>query len=651
MRDGRSGLQGAVPAKRVTWRAHASRRRATQLAAALGLTLALPSAAFQTWQIERVYSNADGRVQFIVLQESAGFPNQHQLSGRTLTSTQGTVVKAFTFPGDLPDSRTMNRRLLVGTQGFAALNLIAPDYVIPDGFVPTGGATLDYGGVDQVTLVSLPTDGANAVTRAGASVPNLARNYAGAAAVIPALPVTSVEYYHLGLDHYFISSLQPEIDVLDSGRIAGWARTGDSFRVFAGAQSGLGWVNPVCRFYIPPAHGNSHFFSASPAECATVLQRSATDPNFSGYVYEAPNAFYIGLPDTSSGSCPAGTVPVYRLWNQRADSNHRYTASAAIKATMLTRNYVAEGYGTDAVIMCAPAPGTATLQFLATAGAPDGALVSDALSTAVANFGGYSTATTSVNVGPRSGGGEVIAFGTARAVALQPVTWTTAGGNQTVPVQLAPALAAPLTIWVVAGPAATTNQTALTLYQTAQQIAVAERFGIDLSSVEFRDATGNASAAAWGAFTCGAGNANVAALQAALGVRPGRINVYLVGLVDGSTSRGNACSLGGGFVAIAAGSSAELLAHELGHAFALEHIDDLVTDFDEDNVMHSASVSRQSLTEGQTFRAHLRPNSAVNAVYNARPGLPTRACDRDTLTLQCPAIGKRIWADGPYSAN
>ena len=40
------------------------------------------------------------------------------------------------------------------------------------------------------------------------------------------------------------------------------------------------------------------------------------------------------------------------------------------------------------------------------------------------------------------------------------------------------------------------------------------------------------------------------------------MNVCLVGLVDGSTSRGIACVIGGGFVAIAAGSGAELLAHE-----------------------------------------------------------------------------------------
>ncbi len=109
----------------------------------------------------------------------------------------------------------------------------------------------------------------------GATVPNVATNFAGKAVSFPALPVTSVEYYNAGLDHYFISNLQPDIDALDTGRIAGWARTGQSFRVFPSQASGGAGVNPVCRFYIPPAHGNSHFFSASPAECNSIQQKIA----------------------------------------------------------------------------------------------------------------------------------------------------------------------------------------------------------------------------------------------------------------------------------------------------------------------------------------------------------------------------------------
>ncbi len=45
---------------------------------------------------------------------------------------------------------------------------------------------------------------------------------------------------------------------------------------------------------------------------------------------------------------------------------------------MLAKSYVAEGYGPNAVIMCAPLPGVATLQFVAGSGAPEGALVNDA---------------------------------------------------------------------------------------------------------------------------------------------------------------------------------------------------------------------------------------------------------------------------------
>ena len=123
-----------------------------------------------------------------------------------------------------------------------------------------------------------------------------------------------------------------------------------------------------------------------------------------------------------------------------------------------------------------------------------------------------------------------------------------------VTVPFAGLLQVPVTIWVLAGPFSSTQQTALLFWQTAQLYFTAERLGVRLDPLEVVDATTNSNAAAWSAFSCGAGNANVAALQAAIGARPGRINVYLVGLVDGSTSRGNACNLGGGFVAIAAGA-------------------------------------------------------------------------------------------------
>ncbi len=608
-------------------------------------------ASFHSFVIDQVYSNADGTVQFLVLREAQGSNGENLWSGHTLNSTHAGVVKSLTFPSNLPNTATAAKRVLIGTQGLAALGFIAPDFVVPDRFLATDGATLDYAGVDSFTFASLPTDGVSALNRAGAVVQSLATNFAGKAVALPALPVTAVEYYHAGLDHYFISSLATEIDTLDTGRIPGWSRTGLSFQVFASQASGGAGVNPVCRFYIPPAHGNSHFFSASPTECNVVVQKTTTDPNFSGYVFESPNVFYVALPDTTTGACPSGTGPVFRLWNQRIDSNHRYTSSTTTKAQMVAAGYVPEGYGPNAAIMCAPVAGTARVAFVAGSGAPNGVLVSDGASTAAANYQGFATAADNVDIGVRAGAGEAIAFSRDRPPALQSAMWASAFGNQIVSVPFGNALHTPITIWVVAGPFATTQQTALTLWQAAQQIYTDERLGVQLSPLEIVDATANPKAATWGAFSCGVANAGVTSIQADIGVRPGRINVYLVGLVDGSTSRGNACVVGGGFAAIASGSGADLLAHELGHDFGLEHIDDLNTAFTPTNVMHSASSARQYLTEGQTFRAHFRANSAINQVYNLRPGLTTRNCDRDTLTLDCPSIMKRVWADGGFPPN
>ena len=174
-----------------------------------------------------------------------------------------------------------------------------------------------------------------------------------AAASVGAQPATVVEYYHPALDHYFMTSLQTEIDALDSGLFFGWSRTGWTFLAFADSASGGPGVNPVCRFYIQPP-SDSHFFSAAANECAAVLAKISTDPNYRSFVYETPSAFYIAIPDTTTGVCPAGTIPVYRLWNQRADSNHRYTTDPATKALMLAKGYVPEGYGPDAVVMCTP---------------------------------------------------------------------------------------------------------------------------------------------------------------------------------------------------------------------------------------------------------------------------------------------------------
>jgi hypothetical protein len=159
--------------------------------------------------------------------------------------------------------------------------------------------------------------------------------------------VDVIEYYNVSHDHFFTTSLPEEIQALDYGVFGGWARTGYSFKAYF-AQT-IGFV-PVCRYYIPPGYGDSHFYSASPAECADAAAK------YPFFVAESPHAFHIGLPDTTTGACPAGTIPVYRVWDGRVDTNHRYTTSTVVVDQMRALNWIAEGYGPGPYypIMCAP---------------------------------------------------------------------------------------------------------------------------------------------------------------------------------------------------------------------------------------------------------------------------------------------------------
>ncbi|MFO1302363.1 MAG: trypsin-like peptidase domain-containing protein [Burkholderiales bacterium] len=159
--------------------------------------------------------------------------------------------------------------------------------------------------------------------------------------------VVAVEFYNAALDHYFISTNPVEIDNLDSGRTVGWVRTGLRFLVYATPAAG---TSPVCRFYRAPAFGDSHFYSASPAECAATAANHPVD-----WIYESPNVFYVQLPNTTTGVCPSGTTAVYRFFNI-ATTNHRYTTERFLRDEMDTSPlWTPEGYGPGPYypIMCA----------------------------------------------------------------------------------------------------------------------------------------------------------------------------------------------------------------------------------------------------------------------------------------------------------
>ena len=163
--------------------------RVFRLAAAVILSLATSSVFgfAHLFGIEQIYSNADGTVQFIVLHEMSGANGENLWSGQMLTTQGGQGMRSFTFPSNLPSSATANRRVLVATEGFAALGIVTPNYTVTNGFLPLGSGTVTFVPAnDRVTYSSLPNDGTHALDRFGTVIPNVATNFAGATGSVTA---------------------------------------------------------------------------------------------------------------------------------------------------------------------------------------------------------------------------------------------------------------------------------------------------------------------------------------------------------------------------------------------------------------------------------------------------------------------------------
>ncbi|MBA3505536.1 MAG: hypothetical protein H0T80_07105 [Betaproteobacteria bacterium] len=160
-----------------------------------------------------------------------------------------------------------------------------------------------------------------------------------------------VEFYHEGLDHYFITADAREIGNLDTGVLKGWTRTGQKFVAVSPGSQVPGALG-VCRFYGKPERGlDSHFYPATLAECVAVREKFPDT-----WLFESDNVFKLYLPDQNTGVCPGSTVPVYRAWNNRPDVNHRYTTDRSVHLSMLAKGYIEEGFGGNGkpvVAMCA----------------------------------------------------------------------------------------------------------------------------------------------------------------------------------------------------------------------------------------------------------------------------------------------------------
>lgn len=163
----------------------------------------------------------------------------------------------------------------------------------------------------------------------------------------PPLPLLlAVEYFNASFGHFFISANPTEIKGLDAG--TAWRRTGEMFTVYA--TPGEGRVG-VCRFFgqFPQPSGpakSSHFYALRGLGCEALLQ------NPGPWQYEG-DVFFMPPPD-ANGACPAGSRPVYRLYNNGMGGapNHRFTVNLETQGEMIREGYVPEG--PNGVGMCSP---------------------------------------------------------------------------------------------------------------------------------------------------------------------------------------------------------------------------------------------------------------------------------------------------------
>jgi serine protease len=169
-----------------------------------------------------------------------------------------------------------------------------------------------------------------------------------ASAVAPAGTVPVIEYYRADRDHYFMTASAPEQAFVDTSLAGTFQRTGEVFYAWIDPALAPPDAVPVCRFYSPLPLIDSHFYTAFADECNFVIAHWPTV-----WLLETRTAFYV-VPTDSLGNCRAGTLPVYRFFDNRNDANHRHTINLSVRRAMLNRGWAPEGIGPNAVAFCSP---------------------------------------------------------------------------------------------------------------------------------------------------------------------------------------------------------------------------------------------------------------------------------------------------------
>ena len=229
---------------------------------------------------------------------------------------------------------------------------------------------------------------------------------------------------------------------------------------------------------------------------------------------------------------------------------------------------------------------------------------------------------------------EVMIFSDDNAMALVRPTFWTDSVFDNLPVTLQPIRVAPIAVWLV-------DSSSDTQLRAQFGMAAANYFynfhnvGIAFSPT-YTDISSNTSAV-----NLLDGQCVTDQIKASSFYRPNQLNVYYIdnpGLGD----RGVNC-FGGepNIIFINKTAVQETLAHELGHAFSLDHPNyppATIDGFAANNIMWSGATGRTNFTIGQAVRMNLNVNSVLN-VNKIRIGLVRDPpCGDRTVNELCPAL-------------
>ena len=167
----------------------------TALVGALVLGLSATAwAGIHTWDVNEVFSNADGTIQFVELFEANGTPGETGVGTGPFSST----TQSFALSGGPVAPPTSNKFYLIATQGFADLpGAPTPDDIIPAGsvvFFNVAGDTVSFGAIDSWAFGAVPTNGTDSLDRLTGVGPATPTNYAGETTTdsVPVLPLPAL---------------------------------------------------------------------------------------------------------------------------------------------------------------------------------------------------------------------------------------------------------------------------------------------------------------------------------------------------------------------------------------------------------------------------------------------------------------------------